>query len=90
MTPCALNPHQCVCGATSRPTSNVYTGSRAEQVINGAVTMVAMRSRDDGSVRVAMMPGIAQAYDDSIATKARPSSPVLAITRSIKNAARDM
>ena len=54
------------------------------------MTMVAIRSFDDGSVRVAMMPGIAQAYDDSIATNARPSSPVLAITRSIKNAARDM
>ena len=90
MTPCASSPHHRVCGATSRPTSNVYTGSRAEQVISGAVTMVAIRSRDDGNVRVAMMPGIAQANDESIATKARPSSPVLAITRSIKNAARDM
>jgi hypothetical protein len=68
----------------------VYTGNRAEHVANGAVMMVAIRSREDGSVRVAMIPGIAQANDESIATKARPSNPVLAITRSIKNAARDM
>jgi len=31
-----------------------------------------------------MIPGIAQATDESIATNARPSSPVLAITRSIR------
>src|ERR1700733_10341786 len=90
VTPCALSPHHWVRGATSRPISNVYTGSRAEHVINGAVTMVAIRSREDGNVRVAMMPGIAQANDESIATKARPSRPVLAITRSIRKAARDM
>ena len=89
-TPWALRPHHRVCAETSIPTSTVNTGSRAEQVINGAVMMVAIRSRDDGSVRVAMIPGIAQANDDSIATKARPSNPAVAITRSIKNAARAM
>src|ERR1700722_6820540 len=90
VTPCALSPHHWVRGATSRPTSNVYTGSRAEHVVNGAVTMVAIRSREDGNVRVAMIPGIAQANDESIATKERPSSPVVAITRSIKSPARDI
>ncbi len=48
--------------------------------------MVANRSRADGSVRVAMMPGTAQATELSIATKARPSSPARPITRSIRNA----
>ena len=52
--------------------------------------MVAIRSRVDGRVRVAMMPGMAQARDDSSATNARPSSPAFAITRSIRNAARAM
>ena len=50
--------------------------------------MVARRSRADGSDRVAMMPGIAQANELSSATNARPSSPALDITRSIRNAAR--
>ena len=54
----------------------MYTGSRAEQVISGAAIMVAIRSLADGSVRVAMIPGTAQANEDSIATNARPSSPV--------------
>ena len=88
--PCAPNgPTRCA-GSTSRPISRTYTGSRAEQVISGAAIMVASRSFADGSVRVAMMPGIAQANEDSSATKARPSSPARAITRSIRNAARDM
>ena len=52
--------------------------------------MVASRSRAEGSVRVAMIPGMAQASEDSSATKARPSSPARAITRSIRNAARAM
>ena len=52
--------------------------------------IVASRSREDGIVRVAMMPGTAHANEESIATNARPSSPVRAITRSIRNAARAM
>ena len=39
----------------------VYTGSRAEQVMNGAIRMVAMRSRLLSMVRVAMMAGTAHA-----------------------------
>ena len=50
---------------------------------------MASRSRADGIVRVAMIPGIAQANDDSRATNARPSRPAIAITRSIRKAARD-
>ncbi len=39
----------------------VYTGRRAEQVMNGAIRMVAMRSRLLSMVRVAMIAGTAQA-----------------------------
>ena len=43
----------------------------------------------DGRVRVAMIPGIAQATELNKATNARPSRPAIPITRSIRNAARD-
>jgi hypothetical protein len=46
---------------TKAAISRVYTGSRAEQVISGETRMVAIRSRDEGMVRVAMMPGTAHA-----------------------------
>ena len=39
-------------------------------------------------VRVAMMPGMAQAKLDSRGMKARPDKPTLPINRSSKNAAR--
>ena len=39
----------------------VYTGRRAEQVIKGAIRMVASRSRLLSIVRVAMMAGTAHA-----------------------------
>mgnify|MGYP002681984957 CR=1 FL=1 len=51
--------------------------------------MVASLSLADGRVRVAMMPGMAHAMELSSATNARPSSPAVAITRSIRYAARD-
>ena len=41
-------------------------------------------------VRVAMMPGIAQAKLDSSGMKLRPDSPTYAISRSMMNAARAM
>ena len=43
------------------PIINVYTGKRAEQLINGAIIIVANRSRRLSIVRVAIMPGIAHA-----------------------------
>ncbi len=64
------------------------TGRRAEQVMSGAIMMVASRSRGFWMVRVAMMPGIAQAKLDSSGMKARPDRPTLPITRSSRNAAR--
>ena len=51
--------------------------------------MVANRSRADGSVRVAMMPGMAHATELSSATNARPSRPAVDMTRSIRYAARE-
>ena len=41
--------------------TSVYTGRRAEHVMNGAIRIVAMRSRLFSMVRVAMMAGTAQA-----------------------------
>ena len=67
---------------------SAYTGSRAEQVISGASKMVAIRSRTFGMVRVAIMPGIAQAYEDSSGMNERPESPMLPMRRSSRNAAR--
>ena len=87
-TPRALNGPTFSSAPSSMLTSRMYTGSRAEQVISGAPIIVASRSLADGSDRVAMIPGIAHATEDSSATKARPSSPARAITRSIRNAAR--
>ena len=59
--PCARNgPRTGVLG-TKAAISRVYTGSRAEQVISGETRIVAIRSRDEGMVRVAMMPGTAHA-----------------------------
>ena len=68
--------------------SKAYTGKRAEQVMSGATRMVAMRSRMSGIVRVAMIPGMAQAKDDNSGMKARPERPTLPITRSSRYAAR--
>ena len=46
---------------TKAPMSSVYTGSRAEQLMSGTTMMVANRSFGFSIVRVAMMPGTAQA-----------------------------
>ncbi len=62
--------------------TRAYTGSRAEQVISGAIMMVARRSRRFGIVRVAMMPGTAQAKLDRSGMNARPDRPTLPISRS--------
>ncbi len=67
---------------------NAYTGRRAEQVISGAIMIVASRSRGFCMVRVAMIPGIAHAKLDSNGMNALPDKPTLPITRSSRNAAR--
>ena len=56
--------------------------------MNGAIMMVVMRSRRLSMVRVAMMPGIAQANDDSSGMNARPESPTRPMMRSMMKAAR--
>ena len=67
---------------------SAYTGNRAEHVINGAIMMVLSRSRGFWMVRVAMMPGMAQAKLDNKGMNARPDSPTLPIRRSSRKAAR--
>ena len=58
--------------------------------MNGAIMMVVMRSRRLSMVRVAMIPGMAHANDDSSGMNARPESPTRPIRRSMRNAARAM
>ena len=70
------------------PISSAYTGRRAEQVMSGAIMMVARRSREEGMVRAAMMPGMAHAKLESSGMKARPDSPTLPMSRSSMKAAR--
>lgn len=66
---------------------SVYTGSLAEHVISGATRMVINRSRLEGIVRVAMIPGTAQANELKSGTKDLPLMPKLEKTRSKINAA---
>ena len=63
-------------------------GSRAEQVMNGAIRIVARRSRLFSIVRLAMIAGTAQAYADSSGMKAFPFRPTNDIVRSAMRAAR--
>jgi hypothetical protein len=86
-SPCRLN-QPIVRFGMKAPMISAYTGRRAEQVISGAIMMVARRSRGFWIVRVAMMPGIAQAKLDSSGMKARPDRPTLPIRRSSRKAAR--
>jgi hypothetical protein len=67
-----------------------YTGSLAEQVIRGATIMVIKRSLRSSIVRVAIIPGTAQAKEESIGIKDFPESPDHRNIRSTKKAARDM
>ncbi len=53
----------------------VKTGRRALQLISGATSMVARRSRGLSIVRVAMIPGMAQANELSSGMKDFPWSP---------------
>ncbi len=77
-------------GLRKAPISRMYTGSRAEQLISGAVRIVARRSRRFSMTRAAMMPGTAQATDDSIGMNDLPLRPQRDISLSIRNAARAM
>ena len=56
--------------------------------MSGAIMIVASRSRGFWMVRVAMMPGMAQAKLDSSGMNARPDNPTLPMIRSSRNAAR--
>ena len=56
--------------------------------MNGAIMMVAMRSRLFSMVRVAMMAGTAQAYAESRGMNDFPCRPNFAIVRSAMSAAR--
>src|SRR5260370_31124643 len=84
-----INPSTVMFG-TNAAISNAYTGKRHEQLISGATKIVTSRSLGLSIVRVAMMPGIAQANELSIGIKLLPCSPTLLINLSIRKAARAM
>ncbi|MNN37118.1 hypothetical protein D3C81_1510490 [compost metagenome] len=86
--PCWLNMPHTVLAGMKAPINSAYTGSRAEQVINGATRIVARRSRGSWMERVDMMPGTAQAKLESSGMNERPDKPAAAIMRSSRNAAR--
>ena len=66
----------------------IYTGQRAEHVINGAISIVVSLSFSCSMLLAAIIPGIAQAKLDRSGINARPFKPTLAISESTKNAAR--
>ena len=69
--PCAPKGPNRTSAGTSRPIRSTYTGSRAEHVMSGAPIIVAIRSRADGRVRVAMMPGIGAGQRRAAAPRTR-------------------
>ena len=75
---------------TKAPMSSAYTGNRALHDMNGAIMMVASRSRRLSMLRVAMMPGIAHANEESSGMNDRPERPTRLMMRSMMNAARAM
>ena len=87
-----INP-ALVAAGTASPGNSVaiisrYTGKRAEQLISGATRMVTRRSFAFSMVRVAMIPGIAHAYEPSSGMNDLPCNPTRLIGRSISAAAR--
>ena len=77
-------------GTTEPPHDPAHTGNRAEQLISGATSIVVNRSRRFSITRVAMMPGTAQANDESMGMNDFPLSPAFTISLSIRYAARAM
>ena len=77
------------CGANSAAVMKMNTCSRAEHSENGMVTMVSRRSARERMTRVPISAGTLQPKPISSITKLRPSSPIFAISASIRKAARD-
>ena len=86
--PCKLKIPHTVCAGINAAINKAYTGRRAEQVISGATKIVVKRSRGSLILRVAIIPGTAQAKLDSNGINARPLKPALNMSLSSKNAAR--
>ena len=61
VSPCKPTTPPSFVSGTHAAISTAYTGNLAEQLISGATRMVTSRSFGVSIVRVAMMPGIAQA-----------------------------
>ena len=67
-----------------------YMGSLALQLIKGVSSMVILRSRSLGSVRVAISAGTLHPKPISMGTKLRPERPILRSSLSITKATRAM
>ena len=65
-------------------------GSLAEQLIKGVSKIVILRSRSDGSVRLAITAGTVHPKPMSIGTMLRPDRPMRRRNMSITNATRAM
>ena len=65
-------------------------GILAEQLMNGMRRIVTIRSRSDGSVRLAMTPGTVQPNPTSMGTMLRPDRPIFLRSLSMTNATRAM
>ncbi len=76
-------------GENSAAVMNTNTCRRAEHSENGITSMVSRRSERERITRVPISAGTLQPKPISSMTKPRPSSPILAISASIRNAARD-
>ena len=59
-----------------------------EQLMNGVSKMVSLRSRSDGSVRVAITAGTVHPKPMSMGTMLRPDRPIFLSSLSITNAMR--
>ena len=86
--PCKFKKPHTVCDGINAAISRAYTGKRAEQVMSGATKIVVKRSRGSLMLRVAIIPGTAQAKLDSKGINERPLKPALNMSLSSRNAAR--
>ena len=68
--------------------NSTYTGSRAEQLINGTISIVRARSLGSGMSLAAMIAGTLQSKPISMGINERPCNPSLCISPSVKKATR--
>ena len=78
------------CSVKNAPINNIYTGSRAEQLINGTIIIVMARSFLLVISRAAMMAGTLQPKPISIGMNELPCNPIRCMILSMVYATRAM